>query len=208
MWGLATRDISSLADLGILSRLTALAAMISLSPVAFLPGRGAGMAAFFMAGAVSGERVSAGRHAPEVDLLAGPGDESAVAVEDVVAEPAQFLLAARGGGGSRLGWLRAADAGSAWTTSVCTGSLLLAAARGRRRRPVGATRAGVRPTAALPGRIPRHRATGHHGRPPRPPRLRPHRSAGLDNFRQVLARWAGAWPAYAEANAQADSSRP
>lgn len=34
-----------------------------------------------------------------------------------------------------LGWLRAVDAGSAWTTSVCTGSLLLAAAgllKGRR----------------------------------------------------------------------------
>ncbi|MFB7930043.1 MULTISPECIES: DJ-1/PfpI family protein [Streptomyces] len=34
-----------------------------------------------------------------------------------------------------LDWLRAADAGSTWTTSVCTGSLLLAAAgllRGRR----------------------------------------------------------------------------
>jgi putative intracellular protease/amidase len=37
--------------------------------------------------------------------------------------------------GPLLGWLRAADAGSTWTTSVCTGSLLLAAAgllRGRR----------------------------------------------------------------------------
>jgi transcriptional regulator GlxA family with amidase domain len=34
-----------------------------------------------------------------------------------------------------LGWLRAADSGSAWTTSVCTGSLLLASAgllKGRR----------------------------------------------------------------------------
>ncbi|MDF6017537.1 DJ-1/PfpI family protein [Streptomyces sp. JH34] len=30
--------------------------------------------------------------------------------------------------GALLGWLRAADAGSTWTTSVCTGSLLLAAA--------------------------------------------------------------------------------
>lgn len=37
--------------------------------------------------------------------------------------------------GTLLDWLRAADATSAWTTSVCTGSLLLAAAgllRGRR----------------------------------------------------------------------------
>jgi transcriptional regulator GlxA family with amidase domain len=30
--------------------------------------------------------------------------------------------------GALLGWLRAADSGSAWTTSVCTGSLLLASA--------------------------------------------------------------------------------
>ncbi|MFC9126347.1 DJ-1/PfpI family protein [Streptomyces sp. NPDC057099] len=57
---------------------------------------------------------------PNPDIVVvpgGPGQEALMAHEPL------------------LGWLRAADAGTAWTTSVCTGSLLLAAAgllRGRR----------------------------------------------------------------------------
>jgi putative intracellular protease/amidase len=57
--------------------------------------------------------------------------------------PHPDLLVVSGGPGTRaqmenpalLDWLRAADAASTWTTSVCSGSLLLAAAgllRGRR----------------------------------------------------------------------------
>ncbi|MEU0385349.1 DJ-1/PfpI family protein [Streptomyces chartreusis] len=57
---------------------------------------------------------------PNPDIIVVPGG------------PGPLPLAADG---PLLTWLRSADAGSAWTTSVCTGSLLLAAAgllRGRR----------------------------------------------------------------------------
>lgn len=57
---------------------------------------------------------------PNPDIIVVPGG------------PGPLPLAADG---PLLTWLRSADAGSAWTTSVCTGSVLLAAAgllRGRR----------------------------------------------------------------------------
>jgi putative intracellular protease/amidase len=57
---------------------------------------------------------------PNPDIIVVPGS------------PGPLPLAADG---PLLTWLRSADAGSTWTTSVCTGSLLLAAAgllRGRR----------------------------------------------------------------------------
>ena len=47
---------------------------------------------------------------------------------DVIVVPGGPGQPARMADETLLGWLRAADAGSAWTTSVCTGSLLLAAA--------------------------------------------------------------------------------
>jgi transcriptional regulator GlxA family with amidase domain len=54
---------------------------------------------------------------------------------DVIVVPGGPGQNARMADEALLGWLRAADSGSAWTTSVCTGSLLLAAAgllKGRR----------------------------------------------------------------------------
>ncbi|MGV9315918.1 DJ-1/PfpI family protein [Streptomyces sp. NPDC003691] len=55
---------------------------------------------------------------PDLVLVpGGPGDQDAMADEEIT------------------GWLRTVDAGTAWTTSVCTGSLVLGAAgllRGRR----------------------------------------------------------------------------
>ncbi|MGW6907131.1 DJ-1/PfpI family protein [Streptomyces sp. NPDC054940] len=54
---------------------------------------------------------------------------------DIVIVPGGPGQASQMENGTLLQWLRSADAGSSWTTSVCTGSLLLAAAgllRGRR----------------------------------------------------------------------------
>ncbi|WP_392674186.1 DJ-1/PfpI family protein [Streptomyces sp. LN785] len=58
-----------------------------------------------------------------------------VPAPDVVVVPGGPGQSAQMENGTLLGWLRAADATSTWTTSVCTGSLLLAAAgllKGRR----------------------------------------------------------------------------
>ncbi|MFF5727740.1 DJ-1/PfpI family protein [[Kitasatospora] papulosa] len=51
-----------------------------------------------------------------------------VPAPDVVIVPGGPGQSAQMENGELLGWLRAADAASTWTTSVCTGSLLLAAA--------------------------------------------------------------------------------
>lgn len=51
-----------------------------------------------------------------------------VSSPDVVVVPGGPGQTAQMENGVLLDWLRAVDAGSAWTTSVCTGSLLLAAA--------------------------------------------------------------------------------
>jgi putative intracellular protease/amidase len=68
--------------------------------------------------ALTADRTLADVPNPDIVVVpGGPGQESMMAHEPL------------------LDWLRAADAGSTWTTSVCTGSLLLAAAgllRGRR----------------------------------------------------------------------------
>ncbi|GHC99748.1 glutamine amidotransferase [Streptomyces violarus] len=68
--------------------------------------------------ALTADRALADVPNPDIVVVpGGPGQESLMAHEPF------------------LDWLRAADAGSTWTTSVCTGSLLLAAAgllRGRR----------------------------------------------------------------------------
>ncbi|MFC9503210.1 DJ-1/PfpI family protein [Streptomyces sp. NPDC057002] len=68
--------------------------------------------------ALTADRTLADVPNPDIVVVpGGPGQESLMAHEPL------------------LDWLRAADAGSTWTTSVCTGSLLLAAAgllRGRR----------------------------------------------------------------------------
>ncbi|MFJ6014755.1 DJ-1/PfpI family protein [Streptomyces sp. NPDC092952] len=64
------------------------------------------------------------------------GSLSLVAERTFADVPAPDVLVVPGGPGQRglmadpelLGWLRTADATSTWTTSVCTGSLLLAAA--------------------------------------------------------------------------------
>ncbi|MEO3974675.1 DJ-1/PfpI family protein [Streptomyces sp. CAU 1734] len=67
------------------------------------------------------------------------GDQGSIAIvaDRTIAEvPRPDIILVPGGPGSRramenpaiLEWLRAADAGSTWTTSVCTGSLVLAAA--------------------------------------------------------------------------------
>lgn len=64
------------------------------------------------------------------------GSLALVAERTLADVPAPDLVIVPGGPGQSaqmenetlLGWLRAADAGSTWTTSVCTGSLLLAAA--------------------------------------------------------------------------------
>ncbi|CAM5539975.1 DJ-1/PfpI family protein [Streptomyces purpurascens] len=68
--------------------------------------------------ALTADRALADVPNPDIVVVpGGPGQESLMAHEPL------------------LDWLRAADAGSTWTTSVCTGSLLLAAAgllRGRR----------------------------------------------------------------------------
>jgi putative intracellular protease/amidase len=72
--------------------------------------------------------------------LPGPRSESAglrLVVEDLLEDvPAPDVIVMPGGTGTRrllheermLAWLRAAHATSTWTTSVCTGSLVLAAA--------------------------------------------------------------------------------
>ncbi|MFC9683825.1 DJ-1/PfpI family protein [Streptomyces sp. NPDC056948] len=68
--------------------------------------------------ALTADRALADVPHPDIVVVpGGPGQEALMAHEPL------------------LDWLRAADAGSTWTTSVCTGSLLLAAAgllRGRR----------------------------------------------------------------------------
>ncbi|GGS42112.1 DJ-1/PfpI family protein [Streptomyces violaceus] len=68
--------------------------------------------------ALTADRTLADVPNPDIVVVpGGPGQESLMAHEPL------------------LDWLRAADTGSTWTTSVCTGSLLLAAAgllRGRR----------------------------------------------------------------------------
>ncbi|MFE9728047.1 DJ-1/PfpI family protein [Streptomyces sp. NPDC005794] len=64
------------------------------------------------------------------------GSLSLVADRALADVPAPDVVIVPGGPGQRdqmenealLGWLRAVDAGSTWTTSVCTGSLLLGAA--------------------------------------------------------------------------------
>ncbi|MEU1039709.1 DJ-1/PfpI family protein [Streptomyces sp. NPDC005551] len=64
------------------------------------------------------------------------GDLALVAAEAVTDVPAPDIVVVPGGPGQSaqmgnevlLDWLRTADATSTWTTSVCTGSLLLAAA--------------------------------------------------------------------------------
>ncbi|MFF8731351.1 DJ-1/PfpI family protein [Streptomyces sp. NPDC015171] len=76
-------------------------------------------------------------------VRADTGNLALVADRTLADVPAPDILVVPGGPGQRpqmenpvlLDWLRAADATSTWTTSVCTGSLLLAAAgllRGRR----------------------------------------------------------------------------
>ncbi|MEU0279268.1 DJ-1/PfpI family protein [Streptomyces sp. NPDC088147] len=71
------------------------------------------------------------------------GTLALVAAKTLAEVPAPDILVVPGGPGQErqmenetlLGWLRAADTATTWTTSVCTGSLLLAAAgllRGRR----------------------------------------------------------------------------
>ncbi|MEW1546535.1 DJ-1/PfpI family protein [Streptomyces tsukubensis] len=68
--------------------------------------------------ALVAERTLAEVTSPDIVLVpGGPGDQDAMADEEILA------------------WLRTVDAGTTWTTSVCTGSLLLGAAgllRGRR----------------------------------------------------------------------------
>ncbi|GAB2572088.1 glutamine amidotransferase [Paractinoplanes abujensis] len=66
----------------------------------------------------------------EVGSLALTADATLAEVSnpDIVVVPGGPGQRAHMDGGPILDWLRTADAGSAWTTSVCTGSLLLAAA--------------------------------------------------------------------------------
>lgn len=79
------------------------------------------------------------------------GSLELVAERTLADVPAPDLVIVPGGPGQSaqmenetlLGWLRAADATSTWTTSVCTGSLLLAAA--------GLLEGGVPPRTGSPG---------------------------------------------------------
>jgi len=67
-------------------------------------------------------------------VVTDTGRLTLVAASSLSEVPAPDLIlvpgspAAPTGDGRLLGWLRAADAGTTWTTSVCTGSLVLAAA--------------------------------------------------------------------------------
>src|SRR3954451_5990610 len=71
-----------------------------------------------------------------------------VPAPDVVLVPGGFGQTAHMADGPVHEWLRAADRTSTWTTSVCTGSLVLAAARLPPRRPGSGPR---RPTHRAPG---------------------------------------------------------
>jgi putative intracellular protease/amidase len=71
-----------------------------------------------------------GEHRDELGTLALVADAklSDLPAPDVVVVPGGFGTRSLLGGGPLLDWVRAAHATSRWTTSVCTGSLVLAAA--------------------------------------------------------------------------------
>ncbi|MFG3661732.1 DJ-1/PfpI family protein [Streptomyces sp. NPDC047706] len=72
---------------------------------------------------------------------------------DIVVVPGGPDQAPQTANGALLDWLRAADTGTTWTTSVCTGSLILAAAgllRGRRATSHWLTLEELRPFGVEP----------------------------------------------------------
>src|SRR5215210_3372605 len=89
------------------------------------------------------------------------------------AVPAPDIVCVPGGVGVRreldgpvVSWIRAAHASSTWTTSVCTGSLLLGAAGvldGLRHEPLAVTRAPSRLRRRSHGRAGRGAGTRDHG---------------------------------------------